>query len=207
MTSTSMPPPRYRSIRSAVLIAIGLAVAGSGAGLRGQPAAVGVEYRVIATSKTSTMEKELNEAAEAGFRFEAVMGGETAFGGNEVVIVTSRSAGVKGRYAYRLLATSKTSTMQRELQNAAAAGFEYRGQTVFETAFGGNEVVCILERDGDASGQGSDYRLVATSRTSTLQKELSQAGAAGYQIVGLTVGKTAMGGSELVAITRRGRAR
>jgi len=27
-----------------------------------------VEYRVIATSKTSTMEKELNEAAEAGRR-------------------------------------------------------------------------------------------------------------------------------------------
>src|SRR5450756_165335 len=44
-----------------------------------------VEYRVLATSRTSTMEKELNEAADAGFRFDAVMGGETAFGGGEVV--------------------------------------------------------------------------------------------------------------------------
>ena len=51
-----------------------------------------------------------------------------------------------------------------------------------------------------------DYRLVATSKTSTLQKELLQAGAAGYQIVGMTVGKTALGGNELVAITRRVRA-
>jgi hypothetical protein len=31
------------------------------------------EYRVLATSKTSTMEKELNEAGETGFSFEAVM--------------------------------------------------------------------------------------------------------------------------------------
>jgi hypothetical protein len=34
------------------------------------------------------MEKELNAAAEAGFRFRAVMGGETALGGNEVVVIT-----------------------------------------------------------------------------------------------------------------------
>ena len=47
---------------------------------------------------------------------------------------------------------------------------------------------------------------MATSKTSTLQKELVQAGAAGYQIVGMTVAKTALGGNELVAITRRVRA-
>src|SRR5881409_901227 len=84
---------------------------------------VGVEYRVLATSKTSTMEKELNEAAEAGFRFQAVMGGDTAIGGSEVVAVMSRSGAAKGRFGYRLLATSKTSTMEKELQEAADAGF------------------------------------------------------------------------------------
>jgi hypothetical protein len=167
------------------------------------PPAVGIEYKVVATTKTSTMEKELNEAAELGFHYDAVMGGETAFGGHEVVVVMSRAEGVKGRYAYKLLATSKTSTMQKELQQAAEAGFDYRGQTVFTSAFGGDEVICILERDGDTQRQSSDYRLVATLKTSTLQKELAQAGAAGYQIVGMTVGKTAAGGNELVAITKR----
>jgi hypothetical protein len=78
--------------------------------------APGVEYRVLATSKTATMEKELNEAAESGFRFSTVMGGDTAFGGNEVVVVMSRGGQPRGQYAYRLLATSKTSTMQKELQ-------------------------------------------------------------------------------------------
>ena len=162
---------------------------------------------MLATNKTSTMEKELNEAAEAGFRFQAVMGGDTAFGGSEVVAVLSRAGNSKGRFAYKLLATSRTSTMQKEMQEAADAGFEYRGQTVFESALGGDEVVCILERDKDTVGEPSEYRLVATSRTATLQKELLEAGTAGFQVIGMTVAKTALGGKELVAIARRAKTR
>ena len=37
-------------------------------------------HRVLATSRTSTMQKEMQDAAAAGFRFVAVMGGETSFG-------------------------------------------------------------------------------------------------------------------------------
>lgn len=161
-----------------------------------------LEYRVLATTRTSTMEKELNDAAEVGFRFRAAMGGETAFGGKEVVVVMSKDD-AKRRYAYRLLATTRTSTMQSELQDAANAGYHYRGQTVFKTAFGGDEVVVILERDEEAGPAAFEYRLFATARTSTLQKELGDAGAAGYEVVGLTVGKTAIGGNELVAIARK----
>ena len=47
---------------------------------------------------------------------------------------------------YRLLATSKTSTMRKELNEAGRAGFVYCGMTVAETAFGGREVVSILRR-------------------------------------------------------------
>lgn len=162
------------------------------------------DYRVLATSKTSTLERELNEAAEAGYRFSFVMGGETAVGGSEGVAVLTRT-GTRGRYAYKLLATSKTSTMQRELQEASDAGFEYRDQTVFKSTFGGQEVVCILERDKEAPTHTYEYRLLATNRTSTLEKELREAGAAGYEVMGLTVSKTALGGNELVAITRRAR--
>jgi hypothetical protein len=36
-----------------------------------------------------------------------------------------------------------------------------------------------------------------------LEKELLQAGAAGYSVLGMTVSKTAIGGKELVAITTR----
>jgi hypothetical protein len=167
-------------------------------------AAQTADYRVLATNKTSTMEKEIQDAAAAGFRYGGTMGGETAFGGSEVVVVMTKSGGGPARYEYRLLATSKTSTMQRELQDAAAAGFEFKGQSVFSSTFGGKEVVVILERDREAAAKDRwEYRLLATSKTSTMQRELSSAGGEGFEFVGLTVGSTAMGGSELVTITRR----
>ncbi len=160
-------------------------------------------YRVLATSKTSTMQKEMQEAGEAGFRFAAVMGGDTSFGGKEVVVLMQKAA-APARLEYRLLATSKTSTMQKELQEAGDAGFELVGQTVFESLFGGKEVTAILERDPSAtSTQKYEYKLVATKRTSTLQKELLEVGEQGFRAIGMTVGETAIGGGELVVITRR----
>jgi hypothetical protein len=184
-----------------VCLAVALSVCpGAAAGA----AAEAVEYRVLATNKTSTMQKEMSEAAAAGFRFGGTMGGETAFGGNEVVVVMTRTANASPRYEYKLLATTKTSTMQRELQEAGSAGFEYKGQSVFSSMFGGKEVVVILERDRDATSKDRwEYRLLATSKTSTMQRELSETGAQGFEYVGMTVASTAMGGSELVTITRR----
>lgn len=162
-------------------------------------------YKVLATKKTSTMEKEMNEAASAGYRFEGVSGGETAFGGSEVVVIMSKvdKLGEGNRFQYKLLATSKTSTMQKEMQQAGNAGYEYKGQTVFETTFGGQEVVVILEKDKEFPLKVYEYKLLATSKTSTMQKEITQAGEAGFAYVGVTVSKTAFGGSELVVILRK----
>ena len=196
-------------MRSSTLSQFGVAALLISAALLGNQAvplaqaASGIDYRVLATTKTSTMEKELNEAAEAGFRFQAVMGGETAVGGKEVVAVMSRTGDSKTRFGYKLLATSKTSTMEKELQEASGLGFEYRGQTVFKSLFGDEEVVCILERDKDNSSTKWQYKLLATTKTSTLEKELAEAGGVGYQILGMTVAKTALGGKELVAVLRR----
>jgi len=160
--------------------------------------------RLLATNKTSTMEKEMNEAAEAGFRFADVMGGETSFGGSEVVVIMVRSSDAKPTFQYKLLATQKTSTMQKEMQEAGDAGFEYRGQTIFKSAFGGTEVVVLLERDKAAeTSMRYEYRLLASKRTSTLQKEAADAIAAGYEFVGLTVADTAIGGDEVVCIVRK----
>jgi hypothetical protein len=161
-----------------------------------------LDYRILATQKTSTMEKELNEAAAAGYRFSKVMGGQTANGGKEVVVAMIKDAGevALGARHYRLLATNRTSTMQKELQQAADEGYEYRDQTVFESQYGGKEVAVIMERDPSKKPLPRSYRLLATSRTSTMQKELRELGEQGYALLGLTVGKTAMGGDEIVAI-------
>lgn len=162
-----------------------------------------LEYQVLATSKTSTMEKEMNEAAQSGFEFRGVMGGETAFGGKEVVVVMSRSAARPHQKVYKLLAANRTSTLEKEMQAAGAEGFEYKGQTVFESAFGGREVALIMERDKATAPNKRLYKLLATSKTSTMQKELAQAGADAYQVLGMTVGKTAFGGSEVVCILEK----
>jgi DNA-binding protein YbaB len=163
------------------------------------------DYRVLATNKTSTMEKEMNEAAEAGFVFAAVMGGETSFGGNEVVVIMTKDPAQPAapRRIYKLLATKKTSTMQKEMQGLGNEGFEYRGQTVFNSTFGGREVSVIMECDTARSSRKIEYKLLATSRTSTMQKELQEAGKEGFRLVGMTVGETSFGGRELVSILRR----
>lgn len=163
------------------------------------------QFKVLATKKTSTMQKEMSEAASAGYRFEDVTGGKTTFGGSEVVVIMSKPAtgDAPGRYQYKLLATKKTSTMQKEMQEAGDNGFEFKGQTVLDTFIGGDEVVVILERDTTAEIKKYEYKLLATSKTSTMQKELGQAGDAGFYFVGSTVGQTAFGGSEVVIITRR----
>ena len=186
-------------MRTAVLCALGLLVSATSA-----IAEDTADYRVLAANKTSTMQKEMNEAAGTGFQFSGVMGGDTSFGSSEVVVIMSKAADAKSRYEYKLLATSKTSTMQKEMQDAGDVGFEYRGQSVFTSTCGGKEVVVILERDKETTAVGGfEYRLMATKKTSTFQKELGEAGDAGYQFVGMTVADTSLGGIEVVAILRR----
>lgn len=161
-------------------------------------------YKVLATSKTSTMQNELQAAGAAGYRFVAVMGGETAMGGQEVVVLMEKIENDRTRYEYRLLATSKTSTLLKELQQASDAGWQAVGQTVFESLFGGQETAAILERNSEQpSTLRYEFKLVATSKTSTLARELQQLAEQGFRAVDMTVGKTALGGSELVVVMRR----
>src|SRR5882762_6742141 len=83
------------------------------------------DYKLLATSRTSTMEKEINQMARDGYRLVGTMGGDTHEG---EIIVTMRKL-AKGddedRFQYKLLATSRTGTMERELQEAADQGYEY----------------------------------------------------------------------------------
>jgi hypothetical protein len=93
--------------------------------------------------------------------------------------------------------------MQRELQQWADAGYDYLDQTVFETAFGGKEVVVIMEQDPARTTSTSLYRLLATSKASTMEKELKEAGQDGFLLVGFTVGKTEIGGEKIVSILKK----
>ncbi|MEO8373509.1 MAG: hypothetical protein ABI806_30270 [Candidatus Solibacter sp.] len=162
------------------------------------------DYRLLATSRTSTLEKEMNQAAEAGYVFGSVMGGETGMGGKEVIVIMTKTTDAPAaKKVYKLLATSKTSTMQKELQQAGDEGFDYCGQTVFASVMGGREVAVILERDPVSGPKRVEYKLLATTKTSTMQKELNEAGAEGFEFLAVMVGKTAFGGSETISILKK----
>lgn len=164
------------------------------------------QYKILATNRVASMESEMNDAAAEGYAFQEAVSGETSFGGNETIVIMSRvaSAAPKPRYQYKLLATSKTSTLQKEMQEAGSAGYAHRDETVFKKVFG-TEVTAILERDLNNPSVAYDYKLLATSKTSTMQKEVSAAAEEGYEFVGVTNGGTTFGGKEVVTIMRRQR--
>lgn len=141
-----------------------------------------LQYKLLATTKTSTMQKELDEAAAKGYRI--LVGSPTS--GSEMAIFLSREASAESPYKYKLLATTRTGTMQKELNEVAAEGFRLLPRTMIAKAqlLGAVEIVVILEKPPVFEKQ-YDYKLLATSLTSTLQKEVTEAQAAGYQIVGM----------------------
>ena len=61
----------------------------------------------------------------------------------------------------------------------------------------------IQVRNLDEESTYYAYKLIATKKTSTLQKELIEAGIEGYEFVGFTVSKSRFGGAELIAILRQ----
>ena len=87
---------------------------------------------------------------------------------------------------YLLLATQRTATMQEELDGAAAQGFRLLPRTMSSKSrrFSGEEIVVVLERAPKA-GQLYEYKVLATTRTATLQAEVAEAVAEGFVIAGM----------------------
>lgn len=141
-----------------------------------------LQYKLLATTRTSTMQKEISETAAQGYRI--LVGAPTA--GSEMALFLSRDGTVADPYQYKLLATTRTGTMNKELNEAAEAGYRLIPSTMIakKQMFGGVEIVMILERPPVVKKQ-YEYKLLATSRTSTMQKEVTEAKNAGYVIVGM----------------------
>ncbi|MBK8304756.1 MAG: hypothetical protein IPK98_15670 [Chloracidobacterium sp.] len=136
--------------------------------------------------------KRTERNGHQGYRFQGVRR-RNIFGGSGRSIMSVQIQEISNTFS----ATSPRT------KRAAGTRYEYRGQVVFKTTFGGEEVVAILEKDPNAPIIKYEYKLFATKKTGTMDKELNEAGDAGYSYVGVTVGKTAIGGNELVVITRK----
>ena len=148
-------------------------------------------YVLLAAARTGTMQQEINDAAAMGYRVIAASRTE----GSEVVVVLEQNPDT---YLYRLIATTRTGTLQREINEAAEAGYRVMPRAVttkrtsggnLTRALGGNtrdegELLILMEK-GPEGGATAQYQVLATGRTGTLQKEISQAAINGYVLLAL----------------------
>ena len=141
-------------------------------------------YKLLATRRTKTMQKELDQAASNGYRVLMAAPADDS----EMVVFLSREQIPEKPFEYKLLATIKTGTMQKELNQEGRKGFRLIPNTIVAKkrllGFGGTEIALIMEK---APGQELEfeYRLLATQRTSTMQKEVSQARSEGFELVAM----------------------
>ena len=143
----------------------------------------------VATRRTSSLEKEVNEAAEKGYEVVGM-----ASPGAHVAIL--EKTGETHRelttfpdptQRYLLLATSKPSTIQKELKEATAAGFRVLLEfSTFMSGSMGGEVALLLEKTAVPTSV-PEFLLLADGRLSKLQEELNQAASIGFRLLPRTL--------------------
>ncbi len=142
----------------------------------------GQRFLLLATSATETMRMELDKAAAQGFRIVA----GSSRGNSEIVLVLERKGKPAESVDYKLVATTETPTFQKEVSELAAQGYRAVPRTFITKphVMAGPEIVVIMERSPN-SAKRYDYLLLATTLTSTLEKEWAEAAGQGYQLVGM----------------------
>ena len=150
-------------------------------------------YLVLSTSKTTTLQKEIDEATPEGFRIVA-----TASRGGGQVALMKRTASKGEDFGYRVLGTTKVDTMEKELNEAAAASYCVLPGTMLtrKRAFGPPEIVAFVERGSELSRR-CEYRVLGTSRTGKLGGELVALEEEGFTLVDIAQA------SELTAVLER----
>lgn len=157
------------------LLAAALAAAAAGVVAAEGDIEAGPRYLLLATRRTGTLQAELDRAAAQGYR---VLVGSAA-PGREIMLVLERATQPPDTYTYRLLAAMRTSTMERELNRAAAEGFRLLPQAAMSGGVRGRELLVVMERTPRA-GRRYEYVVLAASRASTLQRKVSEAVAARF---------------------------
>jgi hypothetical protein len=158
------------------------------------------DYLLLATRKTSTLKKELNEAVGRGHRVVTAWSGND---GNEMLMILDRREQVTPREV-ELLATLKLETMEKELTVAAGEGFRIMPNGILlnksQETKEGAELVLVLERTA-GSDQRHEYRFVHAYNDyeyvpnsvalegaidiKPLQEQLNELAEEGYDVVGL----------------------
>ena len=146
------------------------------------------QYLVLEVVKLDTFEKEINIAADQGFR---LMMSSTSDNGARIQALMERAAADPDVFQYRMVATFSEKTGDKEMNAAGTDGFRVvphtamikKGLTIFNT----NSVV-IMEK-APKSSELFEYRTIGAIRTSTFHRELKAAVDEGWKVVDTTYGR------------------
>lgn len=151
---------------------------------------------LLDSGNTGTIRKEVQAAGARGL---CVADNDSI---SEAVYVMEDCAPPPGPREYDVLATTKTETLERELNAAAGRGFRLVPASLVgieKRALMGAynyETVAVLEKKPDAPP--TTYRVVGAVRLGTFAKELQAVAAEGFRLVGVTIGP-----KETVAVLER----
>lgn len=142
-------------------------------------------YLILSTKKIQTMEKELDQASAKGFR--VLYGAPTQQ--FDMAIFLTRSESPKP-FAYKILATSRNKTMEKEINEFAAQGYRILPRTaVFKQGLLTAEFVMLMERDSNVA-KAYEYKLVVARVENKLQKDMEAVMKDGFQpVTMITIGK------------------
>jgi hypothetical protein len=156
----------------------------------------GKEYRFIASSGSYNLEKELNERAKEGFRLEFLS--DTIMDTNIGALLSRTSTQSQGnaapdqpRFEYKAIGANKISTIRKELEDAAAQGYELRGLTANASLmpYTVSETIAVMEREPGQTKQKYEYRFLTAKREGALQKELDASVSEGFHPVAMSVNR------------------
>jgi hypothetical protein len=143
-------------------------------------------YLVLSTKRIQTMEKELDEAAAKGFR---VLYGAPTEQWDMAILLRRVQDSEQAPYGYKVLATSRNKTMQKELNEVAGQGYRLLPRTIiFKQGFFTAEMVMLMERE-PKSGRSYEYKLVSAGKETKLHKKIDEAVAEGFTpVTMITIG-------------------
>jgi hypothetical protein len=146
----------------------------------------GQSYLVLSTKKIGTMEKELEEAAAKGFR--VLYGAPTQQ--YDMALFLERLKPNESPYSYKIMATMRNKTMEKELNEFASQGYRLLPRTlVFKQGFITAEMVMLMERAPD-SGKAYEYKLISAGKETKLHTKIDDAAAEGFApITMITIGE------------------
>lgn len=140
-------------------------------------------FLVLSTKKISTMEKELDEVAAKGFR--VLYGAPTQQ--YDMALFLERLDKDEEPFTYKVLATTRIKTMEKELNELAAQGYRLLPRTIiFKQGLLTAELVMTMER-APKSNKAYEYKLIVAEKETKLHKKIDTAISDGFTPVTMII--------------------